>query len=110
MSGSFVISLDLELRWGVPGFALDRYRENLLGVRHAVPAMLALFERYDVAAAIDWWLARTACPTYWVSQGFRVPPATLWYLTQGHLTQGYLTQGYLTQGYLTYIYINIYTQ
>ena len=50
MSGSFVISLDLELRWGVPGFALGRYRENLLGVRRAVPAMLALFERYDIAA------------------------------------------------------------
>lgn len=50
MFGHFVISLDLELRWGVPDRDLDGYRSHLLGVRAAVPAMLALFERYEIAA------------------------------------------------------------
>lgn len=51
MSGAFVISLDFELHWGVRDHTtVDRYRENLLGVREAIPAMLALFERRSIAA------------------------------------------------------------
>jgi peptidoglycan/xylan/chitin deacetylase (PgdA/CDA1 family) len=49
--GSFVISLDFELHWGVRDHrTVDQYRENLLGVRQAIPAMLHLFERYGISA------------------------------------------------------------
>jgi len=49
--GGFVISLDFELHWGVRDHCtVDRYRENLLGVRQAVPAMLDLFARYEIHA------------------------------------------------------------
>jgi peptidoglycan/xylan/chitin deacetylase (PgdA/CDA1 family) len=47
----FVISLDFELFWGVKDHVrLEHYRENLLGVRHAIPGMLSLFRQYDVHA------------------------------------------------------------
>ncbi|WP_158542695.1 polysaccharide deacetylase family protein [Lujinxingia litoralis] len=47
----FVISLDLELFWGVRDHRrLEDYRVELLGVRRAVPAMLKLFEEYGVMA------------------------------------------------------------
>jgi peptidoglycan/xylan/chitin deacetylase (PgdA/CDA1 family) len=38
--------------WGVRdrGAAVESYRENLLGARRAVPAMLALMSEYDIAA------------------------------------------------------------
>src|SRR5450432_1163476 len=50
-AGALVISLDFELYWGVrDSKALDRYRENLLGVRAAVPAILDVFERYGIHA------------------------------------------------------------
>jgi peptidoglycan/xylan/chitin deacetylase (PgdA/CDA1 family) len=49
--GALVISLDLELYWGVrDGRTLDGYRENLEGVRRAVPLMLSLFAEYGVHA------------------------------------------------------------
>ena len=49
--GGFVISLDFELHWGVRDHrSVDQYRENLLGVRQAVPAILELFERYGIHA------------------------------------------------------------
>lgn len=48
---ALVISLDFELHWGVRDHtSVDGYRENLLGVREAIPAMLALFERRGIAA------------------------------------------------------------
>lgn len=52
MTGSaFVISLDFELLWGVRDHATrESYGANVLGAREAVPQMLALFERYGVAA------------------------------------------------------------
>lgn len=50
--GALVVSLDFELIWGVR----DRYppdggayRQNLLGVRQAVPRMLGLFRDYEIA-------------------------------------------------------------
>jgi peptidoglycan/xylan/chitin deacetylase (PgdA/CDA1 family) len=46
-----LISLDFELYWGVRDQrTIDQYRQNLLGVRRAVPAMLELFERHDIHA------------------------------------------------------------
>jgi hypothetical protein len=43
-SPSLVISLDFELFWGLRDCVpLNVYRENLLGVRQAIPAMLAIF-------------------------------------------------------------------
>lgn len=49
--GAFIISLDFELYWGVrDALPLDRYRDNLLGARVAIPQMLALFDEFDVHA------------------------------------------------------------
>lgn len=49
--GGFVISLDFELHWGVRDhLTVDQYRENLHGVRQAIPAILDLFERYGIRA------------------------------------------------------------
>ena len=49
--GALVISLDFELYWGVRDVvSLPLYRENLLGVRRAVPAILRLFEQHGVHA------------------------------------------------------------
>jgi hypothetical protein len=50
--GAFVVSLDFEIHWGVRDhFSLDHeYRENLLGERQSVPAMLQLFEEFEIAA------------------------------------------------------------
>ncbi len=50
--GALVISLDFEIHWGVRyRYSADGpYRDNLLGVRHAVPELLRRFEEFDVAA------------------------------------------------------------
>jgi len=49
--GTFIISLDFELHWGIRDVrSVAQYRENLLGVRRAVPAMLATFAEYDIHA------------------------------------------------------------
>jgi hypothetical protein len=49
--GHLVVSLDFELFWGVRDKrALADYRENLLGVRQAVPALLSLFEKFSIHA------------------------------------------------------------
>ncbi|MDZ3952353.1 polysaccharide deacetylase family protein [Bacillus thuringiensis] len=49
--GILVISLDFELYWGVQDtMSLEQYRENLLGVRQAIPKMLELFQEYDIHA------------------------------------------------------------
>jgi peptidoglycan/xylan/chitin deacetylase (PgdA/CDA1 family) len=49
--GTFIISLDFELHWGVRDVkTVEQYRENLIGVRRAVPAMLAAFAQYDIHA------------------------------------------------------------
>src|SRR5687768_10583758 len=49
--GRFVISLDFELAWGVRDQPFrDHYRSNLLGARAAIPAILALFRRYEIHA------------------------------------------------------------
>lgn len=49
--GTLVISLDFELHWGVcDHLTVDDYRANLLGVRQAIPAMLALFAERSIHA------------------------------------------------------------
>lgn len=51
MRGILIISLDFELFWGVRDVVpLERYRENLLGVRQAIPAILRTFEEFGVHA------------------------------------------------------------
>lgn len=51
MPGAFVISLDFELHWGVRDHTpVSGYRANLLGVREAIPGMLSLFRKHDIAA------------------------------------------------------------
>ena len=48
---ALVISLDFELHWGVRDIhTVAQCRDRLLGGRQAVPAMLRLFERFDVHA------------------------------------------------------------
>src|SRR5712691_3912808 len=47
--GTFVISLDFELHWGSRDhLRVEEYKENLLGVRRAIPAMLALFSEFEI--------------------------------------------------------------
>lgn len=49
--GTFIISLDFELNWGVHDvFTLEQYEENLRGTREAIKQMLRLFKRYDIHA------------------------------------------------------------
>lgn len=47
----FVISLDFELLWGVRDKrTIETYGENIRGVRKVIPALLDLFDKYDVHA------------------------------------------------------------
>jgi hypothetical protein len=49
--GTFLISLDLELFWGMfDKTSLDAYGARLRGVHEVVPEMLALFSEYDIHA------------------------------------------------------------
>jgi hypothetical protein len=51
MPGHFIISLDFELMWGMRDSQRSGdYRPNILGARQAVPALLQLFRRYNIAA------------------------------------------------------------
>lgn len=51
MEGNFIISLDFEIYWGVhDAVPLENYSDNLLGVRKAIPALLQLFNKYDINA------------------------------------------------------------
>jgi Polysaccharide deacetylase len=51
MSGKVVFSLDFEIHWGV--FDIEDidggYRDNLLGVRQAIPRILEIFDRYEIS-------------------------------------------------------------
>ena len=48
-NGSFIISLDFELFWGVrDGRTKEAYGPNILGAKKVIPLMVALFERYGV--------------------------------------------------------------
>jgi peptidoglycan/xylan/chitin deacetylase (PgdA/CDA1 family) len=61
-SGALVVSLDFELAWGVSRTTASRYAANLLGSRVAIPRLLALFEKYGIAATwatVGFLFART---------------------------------------------------
>jgi peptidoglycan/xylan/chitin deacetylase (PgdA/CDA1 family) len=50
-TGKFVISLDFELFWGVRDVStIEKYGENILGARKAIPRILELFDAYDIHA------------------------------------------------------------
>lgn len=49
--GTFTISLDLELHWGVCSrLSVDAYRKNLDGTRVAIQQMLSLFDEFNIHA------------------------------------------------------------
>ncbi|MEL6928307.1 MAG: polysaccharide deacetylase family protein, partial [Cyanobacteria bacterium J06600_6] len=49
--GNIVISLDLELYWGMRDIvSINDYQQHLAGVRQAIPAILELFKRYNIHA------------------------------------------------------------
>ena len=49
--GTFIISLDFELHWGMRHVkTTEQYGENLIGARRAVPALLAIFAEYNIHA------------------------------------------------------------
>ena len=49
--GTLIVSLDFELHWGVRDVkTVEQYRENLLGVRRAVPVLLNTFAQYTIHA------------------------------------------------------------
>ena len=62
---AFVVSLDFELHWGVRDIYRggDAYMQNLHGARVAIPQVLELFARYEVActwATVGFLFARSA--------------------------------------------------
>ena len=49
--GTLIVSLDFELHWGVRDkCTVADYKQNLLGVRDAVPRLLDLFAKHDIHA------------------------------------------------------------
>ena len=49
--GTFVVSLDFELFWGMHDVvSREEYGPRILGVREAIPKILELFEKYDIHA------------------------------------------------------------
>jgi peptidoglycan/xylan/chitin deacetylase (PgdA/CDA1 family) len=61
-TGTFVISLDFELFWGMTDkTTLEVYGENIRGVRRAIPALLSRFEAHGIRAT-------------WATVGMLTPP------------------------------------
>ena len=51
MAGTLIVSLDFELFWGMLDVCpLEKYKDNVLGGRKAIPEMLALFRKYGIHA------------------------------------------------------------
>lgn len=51
MNGTFMVSLDFELFWGMLDVCpLEDYQKNILGGKKAIPQLLQLFERYGIHA------------------------------------------------------------
>lgn len=51
MAGTLIVSLDFELFWGMLDVCpLEKYRDNVLGGRKAIPETLALFQKYGIHA------------------------------------------------------------
>ncbi|MDO4943277.1 MAG: polysaccharide deacetylase family protein [Lachnospiraceae bacterium] len=50
-TGTLIVSLDFELFWGMQdGISLNRYKDNVLGGRKAIPRLLSMFEKYHIHA------------------------------------------------------------
>lgn len=50
-NGKLVISLDFEIYWGVhDAVKLEDYKDNLIGVRKAIPRLLSIFNKYKINA------------------------------------------------------------
>ena len=50
-SGSFVISLDLELMWGVRDVTTRKeYGDSIIGVRSVLPKILNIFKKFEISA------------------------------------------------------------
>lgn len=53
-SGSFIISLDFELMWGVRDVTtLDKYGDSILGGRTAIPKILEIFNEFNIVATFS---------------------------------------------------------
>ncbi len=51
MNGTFMVSLDFELFWGMlEVVSMEIYRDNVLGGKQAIPQLLQLFEKYGIHA------------------------------------------------------------
>ena len=51
MGGTFMVSLDFELFWGMLDVCpLEDYQDNVLGGKKAIPKLLQLFEKYGIHA------------------------------------------------------------
>ena len=51
MGGTFMVSLDFELFWGMLDVCpLEAYQDNVLGGKKAIPQLLCLFEQYGIHA------------------------------------------------------------
>ena len=51
MGGTFMVSLDYELFWGMLDVCpLEEYQDNVLGGKRAIPKLLQLFEKYGIHA------------------------------------------------------------
>ena len=51
MGGTFMVSLDYELFWGMLDVCpLEAYQDNVLGGKKAIPKLLRLFEKYGIHA------------------------------------------------------------
>ena len=51
MNGTFMVSLDFELFWGMLEVcSLESYQDNVLGGKKAIPQLLKLFEKYNIHA------------------------------------------------------------
>ncbi len=51
MNGTFMVSLDFELFWGMLEVCpLESYQDNVLGGKKAIPQLLQLFEKYGIHA------------------------------------------------------------
>ena len=51
MGGTFMVSLDFELFWGMLDvLPFEEYKENVLGGRRAIPRLLRLFREHDIHA------------------------------------------------------------
>ena len=88
--GAFIISLDFELNWGVHDvFTLEEYGENILGVRQAIPKMLALFQQYDIHAT--WATVGMLCFSDKKEMKKHIPPILPTYVDQNFSPYGKLS-------------------